>query len=139
MLFRPDIAFAVSKLSHFFTNPGLVHFTAALKVLRYIWFQRFLSIQYGLSEHGSKGIIIASDAFFANDEKTRKFSQKYIILLFGGLVVWKTLKQSTISINITEAKMVTLAVTIREAMAFHRFCKKLYLDLEECWKIYCDN
>jgi hypothetical protein len=36
MLLRPDIAFAVSKLSHFLTNPGLVHFTAALRVLRYI-------------------------------------------------------------------------------------------------------
>jgi hypothetical protein len=89
VLFRPDIAFAVSKLSHFLTNPGLVHFTAALRVLRYIWFQRFLSIQYGLNEHGSEGIMIASDAFFADDEKTRKFSQKYIILLFGGPVVWK--------------------------------------------------
>jgi hypothetical protein len=44
MLFKPDIAFAVSKLSHFLTNPGLVYFTAALRVLRYIWFQRFLSI-----------------------------------------------------------------------------------------------
>jgi hypothetical protein len=74
MLFKPNIAFAVSKLSHFFTNSGLVHFTAALRVLRYIWFQRFLSIQYSLSEHGSKSIIIASDASFANDKKTRKFS-----------------------------------------------------------------
>jgi hypothetical protein len=38
VLLRPDIAFAVSRLSHFFANPGLVHFTAALRVLRYIWF-----------------------------------------------------------------------------------------------------
>jgi hypothetical protein len=92
MLFKLDIAFAISKLSHFLTNPGLVHFTAALRVLKYIWFQRFLSIQYGLNEYNSKGIIIASDASFANDEKTRKFSQKYIILLFGGPMVWKASK-----------------------------------------------
>jgi hypothetical protein len=44
VLFKPDIAFAVLRLSYFLTNPGLVHFTAALRVLRYIWFQRFLSI-----------------------------------------------------------------------------------------------
>jgi hypothetical protein len=74
VLFRPNIAFAISRLSHFLTNPGLVHFTAVLRVLRYIWFQRFLSIQYGLNEHSSKGIIIASDASFADDEETRKFS-----------------------------------------------------------------
>jgi hypothetical protein len=44
VLLKPDIAFAISRLSHFLANPGLVHFTAALKILRYIWFQRFLSI-----------------------------------------------------------------------------------------------
>jgi hypothetical protein len=83
--------------------------------------------------------MIASDASFANDEKTRKFSQGYIILLFGGLMVWKALKQSTILTSIIETKMVALAVTTRKAMAFHRFCKKLHLNLKECWKIYCDN
>jgi hypothetical protein len=139
VLFRPNIAFAVLKLSHFLTNPGLEHFTAALRVLRYIWFQWFLSIQYSLNEHGSKGIMIANDAFFANDEETRKSSQGYIILLFDGLVVWKALKQSTVSTSITEAEIVAFAVITREAMAFHRFCKKLHLNLGECWKIYCNN
>jgi hypothetical protein len=139
MLFKPDIAFAVSKLSHFLANPGLVHFTAALRVLRYIWFQQFLSIQYGSSEYGSEGIIIASDASFADDEKTRKSSQGYIILLFGGLMVWKALKQSTVSTSTTEAEMIALAVTTKEAIAFHRFCKKLHLNLGKCWKIYCNN
>jgi hypothetical protein len=74
-----------------------------------------------------------------DDEETRKFSQGYIILLFGGPIVWKVLKQSIISINIIEAKMVALAIITREAMAFYRFYKKLHLDLGECWKIYCDN
>jgi hypothetical protein len=131
MLFKPNIAFTILKLSHFLTNPGLEHFTAALRVLRYIWFQRFLSIQYGLSEYGSEGIVIASDASFADDEETRKSSQGYIILLFGGLMVWKALKQSTVLTSITEAEMVALAVITREAMAFYRFCKKLHLDLEK--------
>jgi hypothetical protein len=36
VLLKPDIAFAVSRLSHFLTNPGLIHFTAALRVLKYI-------------------------------------------------------------------------------------------------------
>jgi hypothetical protein len=83
--------------------------------------------------------VIASDAFFADDEETRKSSQGYIILLFGGPVVWKALRQSTVLTSITEVEMVAFAVTIREAMAFHRFCKELHLDLGECWKIYCDN
>jgi hypothetical protein len=65
--------------------------------------------------------VIASDASFADDEETRKYSQGYIILLFGGPVVWKALRQSTILTSITEAKMVAFAITTREVMAFHRF------------------
>jgi hypothetical protein len=83
--------------------------------------------------------MIASDASFADDEETRKSSQGYIILLFGGPVVWKALKQSTILTSIIEAEMVAFAVITKKAMAFHRFYKKLYLNLGKCWKIYCDN
>jgi hypothetical protein len=54
-------------------------------------------------------------------------------------MVWKILKQSTVSTSITEAEIIALAVITREAMAFHKFCKKLHLDLGKCWKIYCDN
>jgi hypothetical protein len=54
-------------------------------------------------------------------------------------MVWKTLKQSTTLTSIIEAKMVALAVIIKKAMAFHKFCKKLHLNLGKCWKIYCDN
>jgi hypothetical protein len=54
-------------------------------------------------------------------------------------VVWKALKQSIISTSIIEIEMVALAVTTREAMTFHRFCKKLHLNLGKYWKIYCDN
>jgi hypothetical protein len=35
--------------------------------------------------------------------------------------------------------MIAFAVITRKTIAFHRFCKKLYLDLGKCWKIYCDN
>jgi hypothetical protein len=54
-------------------------------------------------------------------------------------MVWKALKQSIISTSTIEAEMVAFAVTTRKAMAFYRFCKKLHLNLGECWKIYCDN
>lgn len=33
---RPDIAFAVSNLSQFLTNPSLEHWKAAKRVLRYL-------------------------------------------------------------------------------------------------------
>jgi hypothetical protein len=35
--------------------------------------------------------------------------------------------------------MVAFAVITRKTMAFHRFCKKLHLNLEKCWNIYYAN
>jgi hypothetical protein len=54
-------------------------------------------------------------------------------------MVWKASKQSTILTSITETKIIAFAVITRKAIAFHKFYKKLYLNLGECWKIYCDN
>jgi hypothetical protein len=67
-----------------------------------------------------------------DDEETRKFSQRYIILLFGGPMVWKALKQSIILTSTIEAEMEALAVITRKAIAFYKFYKKLHLDLGEC-------
>jgi hypothetical protein len=46
---RPDIAFAISKLSKFHANPTNTNFKAALHVLRYLKFTRNYRIVYGRS------------------------------------------------------------------------------------------
>ena len=43
---RPDIAYAVSKLSRYTSNPGVEHWKAIIKVLRYLHFTRNIGLNY---------------------------------------------------------------------------------------------
>ena len=67
---RPDIAFAVSRLSRFSTNPGTKHQEGADRVLNYLKRTSSLALQYG----GEDNFRVASDASFADNSIDRKSS-----------------------------------------------------------------
>jgi hypothetical protein len=84
-MLRPDIAFAVSKLSHFLTNPSDKHLKAVERVIMYLYRTRWQAIQYG--NYDGSDLTIAGDASFADDLETRRLSHGYIVLLFGRLIL----------------------------------------------------
>lgn len=55
---RPDIAFAVSTLSRFNSNPSEIHFEAAKHVLRYL----LGSPKMGISFHGNRATVVFEDS-----------------------------------------------------------------------------
>jgi hypothetical protein len=114
---RPDVAYAVSQLSKYLQNPTREHQTAANQVIRYIYKTRYLALRYG-SE--TEALVIAGDASYADDPETRYSSQGYIILMFGGPVVWKASRQTTVTTSTTEAELLALTTTAKEAMALDR-------------------
>lgn len=72
---HPDIAFAVSRLARFMTNPGPEHQKAADRVLLYLHTTRNFALQFG----GRDDLRAASDASFADNTMDRKSSQSYAI------------------------------------------------------------
>jgi hypothetical protein len=137
IMMRPDIAYAVSKLSHFLTNPSDQHSKAVDRVIMYLYRTRFESIQYG--NYNGPDLTICGDASFADDPETRKSSHGYIAMLFGGAIFWKAARQSTVTTSTTEAELLALDHVTKEAMALKRFFKELTLDLGELWHVWCDN
>lgn len=137
IMIRPDVAFAAAQLSLFLTNPGPEHHKAGLQGIRYLWSTRYLGIRYG-GETESQ-VMIAGDASFADGPDTRRSSQGYVIILFGGPVVWKASRQATIATSTTEAELNALSETAKESMAYQRLCCDLKLDLGKVWNVYCDN
>ena len=79
---RPDIGFAVSRLSRFLTNPSIEHQQASDRTLCYLNESRHYALQLG----GGDDFIIATDASFADKTIDRKRSQAYAMVLFGGMV-----------------------------------------------------
>ena len=137
IMLRPDIAFAVSKLSHYLTNPSDQHFKAVDRVIMYLFRTRREGIHYG--NYNGPDLTICGDASFADDPETRRSSHGYIAILFGGPILWKAARQNTVTTSTTEAELLALEHVSKETIAIKRFFDELTLDMGEIWNIWCDN
>ena len=138
VMLRPDIAFAISLLSRFLTNPGPQHHKAADQLIRYLYIWRRLALQYG-GQGEMRVLSAASDASFADDKETRRSSQGYLITLFGGPILWNATRQSTITTSTTEAELLALKQVAKETYGLQRLFRQIQFDPNENWNINCDN
>jgi hypothetical protein len=151
---RPDIAFAVSRLARFNQDPSQEHHRAADRVIQYLYGTRSRAICYGGVNNGTndmrddgrgrsgdeaRSFICASDASFADNTADRKSSQGYIMTLFGGPIAWRANKQDTVTTSSTEAELLALSQTAKEAIFISRLFKAMTLKLNEPLIIDCDN
>jgi len=76
---RLDISFAVGMLGRYQSNPGLKHWKAAKKVLRYLQGTKNHMLTYRKSDHLE--VIGYTDSDFADCVDTRKSTFGYVYLL----------------------------------------------------------
>ena len=119
---RPEITFAVSKLSKYNANPTTTHFKAALHVLRYLKGTRNYYIVYSRSTRiPIIDILGYSDSDHASDLDDRKSYTGYVFVICGGAVSWSTHKQSTVAFSSMESEYMALSDAAREALARKQF------------------
>ncbi|XP_037494733.1 secreted RxLR effector protein 161-like [Jatropha curcas] len=92
---RPDISFAVGMLGRYQSNPGIEHWKATKKVLRYLQGTTDHILTYRKSSHLE--VVGYSDLDYADCVDSRKSTFGYLFLLAGGAVSWKSGKQSIIA------------------------------------------
>ena len=80
---RPDIAFTVSSLSRFTSNPGENHWKAIVRVLRYLRYTRNYGLHYFKDPAVLEGF---SDASWISDIQDTKGTSGYVFTLGGGVV-----------------------------------------------------
>ena len=85
---RPDIAFAVGVLGKYQSNPGIDHWRAAKKVMRYLQGTKDYMLMYRRTY--SLEVIGYSDADFAGCVDSRKSTSGYIFKLADGAVSWRS-------------------------------------------------
>ncbi|UYV68993.1 hypothetical protein LAZ67_6001951 [Cordylochernes scorpioides] len=90
---RPDIAYAVSRVSQFMNNPGPSHWTAVKKIFGYLKATKNIGICFGGSSCTST-LIGFSDADFAGDLDTRKSTTGYVFMLNNGPISWCSQKHA---------------------------------------------
>src|SRR6266498_582322 len=112
---RPNIAFAVSKLSQFVSKPGDDHWHALERVMRYLKG----TSSYGIHYTGDPAVLEGySDSNWISDADELKATSGYIFTHGGGAVLWKSCKQTILTRSTMEAELTALDTATVEADCF---------------------
>ena len=101
---RPDIAFIVGMLGRYLSNPGMDHWKAAKRVIRYLQRTKEYMLTYRRSDQLE--IIGYSDSDFAGCQDSRRSTSGYIYLLAGGAISWRSAKQTLVASSTMAAEFV---------------------------------
>jgi hypothetical protein len=135
---RPDISFAVSKLSRFVSNPGDDHWRALERVLHYLKG----TMSYGIHCIGYPRVLKSyCDVNWISDADEIYATSEYVFSLSGDAVSWKYCNQTVLARSTMEAELTALDTAIVET----EWLRELLMDLPVVEKLIpaifmnCDN
>ncbi|XP_075504625.1 secreted RxLR effector protein 161-like [Primulina tabacum] len=115
---RPDLAYAVSKLSRFTSNPEVEHWKA---IIRLLWYLRYTS-DLGLHYTRYPAVIeLYSDANWIFGMKNSKSTSGFIFTLEGAAIAWKSSKHTVIARSTMKSEFIALDKCAEDAEWLHRF------------------
>jgi hypothetical protein len=124
---RPDIAFAVTKMSQFAANPSQEHLNKALYICRYLVGTQDYYLSYGAKQDG---IIAFADADWGSDQITRRSTSGHLVMLAGAAVSWSSRAQKTIALSSTEAEYMSLSDTCQQLIWINSIFKELRYNIK---------
>ena len=119
---RPDIAYAVSKLSRYTSNSNGDHWKGIVRVLRYLRYTRYSGLHYTRYPVVLEGY---SDANWISEVKNSKSTSGYVFTLAGAAISWKSLKQTVIARSTMESEFIALDKCGEEAEWLSNFLKDI--------------
>lgn len=134
---RPDIAFAVNKLSQFMHRPTDLHWLAVKRVLRYLAGTRDRGIFLRSNNTPSLHAFSVSDWAGNRDDYTS--TGAYIVYLGANPILWSSKKQKTVARSSTEAEYRCVADTAAELQWIVSLMRELDIKTLSQPVIYCDN
>jgi hypothetical protein len=135
---RPDISFAVSKMSRFTSNPNNEHWKAITRIFRYLLKTKNLGLHYGRFPAILEGY---TDASWISNIGDHKSTTGWIFTLAGGAISWKSKKQTCITLSTMESEFVALASAGQEAEWLRDLLLEVPLAKDNVSKvlIHCDS
>lgn len=142
---RPDLAFAVNKLSQFASAPAKRHLIALKRVLRYLRSTTDSRLLIG-AEFGTDFITAPDspslplvelrgwfDASWADNPDDSRSTFGYTILYGHTALIWKSKKHKGVTLSTTDAEYLAATEITREIC----FLQNLFGDLQVPFKTYC--
>ena len=160
---RPDICFAVGKLSRHMHNPDTVHCLWLKRILRYLKRTQHDRLVYSAgvnSRNGTHGtpsigkhfrkinensqpfevLCGFTDANHANArEAERKSITGFCFFLYGNCVMWKSKVQPLTAQSTHEAELIALSFCSDEAVWMRNVLQEIGIDAKDPTPILCDN
>ena len=134
---RPDIVFAVHKLSQFSSNPSPEHMTALKHCYRYLKGTADLGITF--SRKNDEDLELYSDADWGNDLDDRRSVSGYVSIIAGGAATYSSKKQATVAQATHKAKYMALSHTLCENIWLRTFFSEMGLPPLTPTSVRCDN
>jgi hypothetical protein len=109
-LTRPDIAFTTSRLSEANAGAKDIHLQVFKHLLRYLKGTSMYGIKLGGKGYTRHDLHLRTyaDASFADRLEDRASTGGHVVFLANGPVLWKSKKQTLVTLNTTEAEFINL-------------------------------
>nr|GEX57920.1 retrovirus-related Pol polyprotein from transposon TNT 1-94 [Tanacetum cinerariifolium] len=135
---RPDIAYVVSIVSRYLTNPGKNHWEAVKWILKYLKGTADVGLVYGRDQGKPVDVDGFVDAHYAKDPDKGRSITGYVFMLHGCVVSWKATLQHVVALSTTKAEYMTLTEAIKESIWLKGLLIKLGVNLRSV-VVNCDN
>ncbi|XP_016193100.1 uncharacterized protein LOC107634029 [Arachis ipaensis] len=135
---RPDISFAVNKLSQYLDCATTDHFKAALYILRYIKRAPASGIKFSAAS-SDLSLTGYSDSDWGTCPDTRRSVSGFCFFLGSSLVSWKSRKQTTVARSSAEAEYRAMALATCEGRWLSYILRDFHTPLSKLITLYCDN
>ncbi len=136
---RPDIAFAVSQIARFQSDPTEHHWQCAKHILRYLKGTRQYGLTFSASQHAPPVLRGYVDASWGEDLSTRKSQSGYIFTLGNAAISWKSALQKTVALSSTEAEYLALSAAVKDALFLRNLMTDLWPALATTVTLFEDN
>src|SRR5437762_6585973 len=111
---RLDISKTMSKLLEFLQNLSLIYLVVANQTLEYLVVTKYLAIEFNRNQQDKKIFITSSDLAFVDNSNTCYSSYGFCFSFYSGLIYYKVVKGTIVTISLTEAKLLALSTTTKD-------------------------
>jgi hypothetical protein len=114
---RPDILFAVNKLSRYNNGYSDVHWQALLRIAKYLCTTKSQKLHFRPSTNTGYTLTCYVDADWAGCAETRRSTTGYILYLCGAPLAFHSKRQKIVTLSSTEAEVYALSAATSEIEA----------------------
>lgn len=135
---RPDIAYSVSSLARYNSNPGPKHWAAVKHLFRYLKGTLEYKLQYS-GDLASEPFVTYTDAAHADSVDTGRSTSGYLTRLAGGAINWGSKLQGIVAISTTEAEYVAAVEAGKEIFWMRNILSEFGHSVSQPSILFIDN